>query len=95
MVEIDLNALLEDIHILTEQLSAFEERYGLLSEVFYDWYSVGNEPENDAWVMDFTEWAGLYRSRQLLMTEYRSFIQKRIVNDQNAINRHLRSYAAV
>ena len=31
-------------------------------EVFYAAYQSGEEPEDDAWVLDFGEWASVYRT---------------------------------
>jgi hypothetical protein len=36
--------------------------YGIRSETFYAAYQSGEEPENDAWVLDFGEWASVYRT---------------------------------
>jgi hypothetical protein len=55
-------ALLADIHALEEDLLAFERKYGVRSETFYAAYVQGEEPENPAWVLDFTEWASVYRT---------------------------------
>jgi hypothetical protein len=44
MSEINLKDLLAGIHTLNDELTAFEHRYGLLSETFYDWYCQGHEP---------------------------------------------------
>ena len=54
--------LLTDIHALEEELISFERKYGLRSDVFHAAYAQGEEPENDAWVLDFTEWASIYRT---------------------------------
>jgi hypothetical protein len=54
--------LLMRIHALEQDLSAFERRYGVRSEVFYAAYQSGEEPEDDAWVLDFGEWASVYRT---------------------------------
>ncbi|MBS1253566.1 MAG: hypothetical protein MAG451_02615 [Anaerolineales bacterium] len=59
--------ILSDIHIVNEALAEFESRYGILSDTFYEWYQQGNEPKDDAWVLDFAEWAGWYKSRQRLL----------------------------
>ena len=63
----ELTALLQDIHRLNHELERFERKYGIMSPTFYEAYSAGEEPENDAWVLDFEKWAGLYevwRDRQ-------------------------------
>ena len=52
--------LVQDIHRLNHTLEHFERQYGMLSPTFYELYNTGVEPENDAWVLDFEEWAGLY-----------------------------------
>lgn len=91
MNETTMAELLAEIHLLTERLATFENKYGLLTDVFYEWYSAGNEPEDDAWVMDFTEWAGVYQSLQLLTAEYHTLL-KELPYGRNAINRHIQSY---
>ena len=54
--------LLADIHALEEELLSFERKYGVRSEIFFAAYAQGEEPENEAWVLDFTEWASVYRT---------------------------------
>ncbi len=39
----------------------FERKYSLCSETFYAAYVTGEEPEDDSWVLDFGEWASVYR----------------------------------
>ena len=41
---------------------SFERKYGVRSEIFFAAYAQGEEPENEAWVLDFTEWASVYRT---------------------------------
>jgi len=63
----ELATLVQDIHRLNHQLERFERKYGVMSEAFYESYIAGEEPEDDAWVLDFEKWAGLYevwRDRQ-------------------------------
>ncbi len=55
--------ILTDIHALEEELLEFERKYGLRSEIFYAAYRSGEEPEDDAWVPDFGEWASIYETR--------------------------------
>ena len=55
-----LDEILQDIHALREDLLVFERRYGVLSETFYESYISGEEPADDAWVLDWSEWAGTY-----------------------------------
>ncbi len=63
----ELVTLVQDIHRLSHEMERFERKYGVMSRTFYELYSTGEEPENDAWVLDFEKWAGLYevwRDRQ-------------------------------
>ena len=62
-----LSQILEDIHAIDSLLADFEQRYGLLSDTFYGWYREGHEPAEQTWVLDFSEWAGLCKSRQRLL----------------------------
>ena len=55
-----LDEILQDIHALREDLLVFERKYGVLSETFYESYISGEEPADDAWVLDWSEWAGTY-----------------------------------
>jgi hypothetical protein len=89
MSEIALQDLLADIHVLNKELVVFEHRYGLLSEAFYDWYCQGHEPVDDAWVMDLTEWAGLYKSRQRLIAHYRQVLEQQLAVDKRTISRQI------
>lgn len=54
--------ILTDIHALKEELLAFERKYGVRSEIFYAAYITGEEPENEEWVLDFGEWASVYKT---------------------------------
>ena len=68
--------LLIDIHALEEELLTFERQYGIRSETFYAAYINGEEPENDDWVLDFGEWASVYRTWIERQAEYRNAIQQ-------------------
>jgi len=68
--------ILTDIHALEEELLEFERRYGLRSETFYAAYLNGEEPENEAWVLDFSEWASVYRTWLARQAEYRNEVQR-------------------
>lgn len=65
-----------DIHSLEEELLEFERKYGLRSETFYAAYSNGEEPEDDRWVLDFSEWASVYRTWLARQAEYRNEVQR-------------------
>ena len=43
----------------------------------YALYVKGEEPENDRWVLDFGEWASVYRTWLAIQAEYRNEIQRR------------------
>ena len=68
--------LLADIHALEEELLSFERKYGVRSEIFFAAYAQGEEPENEAWVLDFTEWASVYRTWLGRQAEYRNEISR-------------------
>jgi hypothetical protein len=71
-----LRQILADIHALEEDLLAFERKYGIRSETFYAAYISGEEPEDDNWVLDFGEWASVYRTWLARQAEYRNEIQR-------------------
>ncbi|MEZ4684024.1 MAG: hypothetical protein R2932_58435 [Caldilineaceae bacterium] len=58
----DLRNILLDIHALEEELLDFERKYGIRSETLYTAYTSGEEPEDEGWVLDFGEWASVYRT---------------------------------
>jgi hypothetical protein len=68
--------LLSDIHTLEEDLLAFERKFGVRSEVFFAAYAQGEEPENEARMLDFTEWASVYRTWLARQAEYRNEISR-------------------
>lgn len=68
--------ILFDIHSLEEDLLTFERRYGLRSEIFFAAYMSGEEPQDDSWVLDFSEWASVYRTWLSRQAEYRNEVQR-------------------
>lgn len=70
-----LQDILDDIHALEEELLAFERKYGVLSETFYESYMNGEEPEDDAWVLDWSDWAGAYKIWLRRQQQYRDMIE--------------------
>ena len=68
--------ILADIHALEEELLSFERKYGVRSETFYSAYVSGEEPENEEWVVDFGEWASIYRTWLARQAEYRNEIHR-------------------
>jgi hypothetical protein len=72
----DLHDLLLDIHALEEELLTFERKYGIRSETFYAAYVNGEEPEDESWMLDFGEWASVYKTWLARQAEYRNEVQK-------------------
>ncbi len=71
-----MHNILSDIHALEEELMDFERKYGIRSETFYSAYMSGEEPENEEWVLDFGEWASVYRTWLTRQAEYRNEVQR-------------------
>jgi len=72
----NLRDMLIDIHALEEELLQFERKYGIRSETLYNAYIAGEEPEDEDWVMDFGEWASVYKTWLTRQAEYRNEIQR-------------------
>jgi len=72
----NLQEILADIHALEEELLGFERKYGIRSETFYAAYINGEEPEDEAWVLDFGEWASVYKTWLVRQADYRDEIQR-------------------
>lgn len=72
----NLQSILADIHALEEDLLSFERKYGVRSETFYAAYVSGEEPEDDRWVLDFSEWGSVYRTWLTRQAEYRNEVQR-------------------
>ncbi|MEW5869259.1 MAG: hypothetical protein AB1894_08295 [Chloroflexota bacterium] len=68
----NLHDVLADIHSLEEDLLAYERKYGVRSETFYAAYTSGEEPEDEAWVLDFTGWASVYQTWLERQADYRN-----------------------
>ncbi len=70
-----LQEIIADIHALNEDLEAYERKYGVLSETFYESYTNGEEPEDESWVMDWADWAGAYKILLRRKEQYHRAIQ--------------------
>lgn len=70
--------LIGELHTLDRQLAQYEEKYGLLSETFYDWYQSGEEPEDPEWVTDFALWAGAYQLKRRRQEKYHRLLRERL-----------------
>jgi hypothetical protein len=72
----NIREILTDIHALEEELLQFERKYGIRSETLYAAYMSGEEPEDDNWVLDFGEWASVYKTWLARQAEYRNEVQR-------------------
>ena len=72
---IPLQNIITDIHALYEDMETYERKYGILSETIYELYEQGEEPEDDAWVLDWGDWASAYRILLRRQAQYRQAIQ--------------------
>ncbi len=70
MKEAAPNEILQDIHAMELELIRYERSYGVLTEVFYEAYSRGEEPEDSGWGGDFAMWAGAYETLRERRAEY-------------------------
>jgi hypothetical protein len=70
-----LDEILQDIHALEEDMLAYERKYNVLTETFYESYVNGEEPPDDAWVLDWNDWAGTYEIWLRRREQYRALIQ--------------------
>jgi hypothetical protein len=70
-----LQEIITDIHALNEDLGTYERKYGVLSETFYELYLSGEEPEDEAWVLDWADWAGAYKTLLRRQDQYRRTIE--------------------
>ncbi|MCP4360501.1 MAG: hypothetical protein GY796_21035 [Chloroflexi bacterium] len=69
-----LNEILQDIHAMKEDMLMYERKYGVLTETFYESYMNGEEPLDDAWVLDWGDWAGVYEIWLRRRQQYNDFI---------------------
>jgi hypothetical protein len=70
-----LDDLLQDIYALEEEMRTYERKYGVLSETFYESYTSGEEPPDEAWVQDWTAWASAYKLWLRRREQYQATIQ--------------------
>ncbi len=64
-----------DIHALNEDIEAYERKYGVRSETFYESYINGEEPKDGSWILDWANWAGAYKIMLRRRKQYRRTIQ--------------------
>jgi hypothetical protein len=68
---VKLQEILTDIHVLEEEMLSFERTYGIRSETFYAAWQNGEEPEDESWILDFGEWASVYKTWLTRQADYR------------------------
>lgn len=56
-----------------------------LSKTLYTAYIAGEEPEDDKWVLDFGEWASVYKTWLARQAEYRNEIQRKQRQDSSLV----------
>jgi hypothetical protein len=66
-----LQDIIDDIHALNQDIEVYERKYGILTETFYASYLKGEEPEDDAWLLDWSDWAGAYKILLRRQEQYR------------------------
>ena len=70
-----IDEVVRDIHALEADLENYERKYGILSETFYEAYRAGEEPPEEAWMLDWTDWAGAYEISLRRRQEYQELIR--------------------
>ena len=70
-----IHEIVQDIHALEADLGNYERKYGILSETFYKAYTAGDEPADDAWVLDWSDWAGAYETWLHRRQQYQDLIR--------------------
>ncbi len=70
-----LDDILYDIFVLEDEMCAYERKYGVLTETFYEAYCAGEEPSDDSWVRDWTAWASAYQIYLRYRQQYQTAIQ--------------------
>ncbi len=89
-----LDEILRDIHALEEDLLVFERKYGVLTETFYAAYQQGEEAEDDAWVLDWGEWAGTYEILRERQEQYHQVVQALLQQEAVSSLSHLIGHTA-
>ena len=81
-----LQEIIADIHALRDDLEDYERKYGVLSETFYESYLSGEEPDDDSWVLDWSDWAGAYKIWLRRQQQYRQTIQSLRIKSQSLMD---------
>ena len=76
---ITAESMLRDIFEAVAALRWFEQKYGLLSETFYQVYQQGQlRDEDPAEIQEYVEWAGWYEIYQDRRQRYDQAVQQRL-----------------
>lgn len=67
--------IIQDIHTCEEDMLMYERKYGILTPTFYESFMQGDEPPNDAWVLDWNGWAATYEVWLRRWEQYEKVIQ--------------------
>jgi hypothetical protein len=82
----ELQRLIREIHWIEWQLRTFEDRYGVLSQDFYQAMESGVLAEFDdgerPHFQDFLEWHGLYKIWQSRRQDYQALLHQRPMVEQ-------------
>jgi len=70
----NLREILADLHALEEELLTFERKFGIRSKTFYSAYMSGEEAEGENRILDYGEWASVYRTWLTREAEYHAAI---------------------
>ncbi len=79
-----IHELVVEMKLLERRLTLFEEKYGILSEDFYEALTAGKPArydEYDETRADFSRWKGIYETWKRRKQTYRSEIGQRNVAD--------------
>jgi hypothetical protein len=74
-MKMTLDDILQDIYALEGEMRAYERKYNVLSDTFYESYTNGEEPPDEGWVRDWTAWASAYKLWLRRREQYRAAIQ--------------------
>ena len=80
----EIHELVVEMKLLERRLTLFEEKYGILSEDFYEALTAGKlarYDEYDESRADFSRWKGIYETWKRRKQTYRSEIGQRSIAD--------------
>ena len=84
VVIMEIHELVVEMKLLERRMTLFEEKYGILSEDFYEALTTGKfdrYDEYDESRNDFSRWKGIYETWQRRKQAYREDLRKRDVTD--------------